>query len=312
MYDTINFILNQSDANIADFLAETPSHIEIIGEHLFRDGSRSTSGTLNGYKVIVTRDKVILKDCSLCKWYLGDNLQVLGRSGTQRAIEKLSDELHLPMEKASVTRIDIAQNFLMKHQPNVYFSHLGELRFAVRLQQQTGLYYNKSGGRMAFYDKGKEQQCHRKELPELYDQKYSIRYEDRFIKDLKKKFSEPTITGGLLYDDAFYTKVINQWKADYFAIAKINDIQLNFAAMRSKKDLYRMGVLALVQMAGGEESMLQQIKENAMNGTISKYQASDLREAVKATAHDKSDFTIKNDAIEELNKKVADAARYYR
>ena len=84
---------------------------------------------------------VNLKDGSLCKYYLGDNFQTLGRGDTKQAIEMLSDTLHLPLHKATVTRIDIAQNYIVKHPTSVYFNHLGNCMFNERLVQPDGLYY---------------------------------------------------------------------------------------------------------------------------------------------------------------------------
>ena len=45
---------------------------------------------------------------------LESNFKTLGHAETKKAIEQLSDTLHLPIEKAIVTRLDIAQNFIVK------------------------------------------------------------------------------------------------------------------------------------------------------------------------------------------------------
>ena len=93
----------------------------------------------------------------------------VGRGDTQRAIEKLSDTLHVPMSKATVIPLDIAQNFITKYQPEVYFSHLGILKYATRLQEPNGIYYSQTGGRLCFYDKNREQKSHREPILELYE-----------------------------------------------------------------------------------------------------------------------------------------------
>ena len=107
MYDTVNFRLFQSDADGVDFLAETPCFLENVGEHYY-NGEAVITGSLNGLKISLNRYQMKIRDGSLCKWYLGDNLQTMGRGDTQRAIEKLSDTLHVPMSKATITRLDIA------------------------------------------------------------------------------------------------------------------------------------------------------------------------------------------------------------
>ena len=68
------------------------------------------------------------------------------------------------MNKATVTRLDIAQNFITKHPPEVYLSHLGILKYATRLQEPNGIYYSQTGGRLCFYDKNREQKNHREPL----------------------------------------------------------------------------------------------------------------------------------------------------
>ena len=118
MFDTINFKLTRSDYNGADFLSEVPCYITDVSEHLYSNGIVIT-GSLGNLKISCNEYQVKVKDGSLCKWYLGDNLQTMNRKDTKMAIEKLSDLLHIPMNKAMVTRIDVSQNFIMKHPPKV-------------------------------------------------------------------------------------------------------------------------------------------------------------------------------------------------
>lgn len=160
MYDTVNFRLLRSEAGGVDFLAETSCYLENVGEHNY-NGELVITGSLKGLKISLNRYQMKIKDGSLCKWHLGNNFQTLGRGDTQRAIENLSDTLHIPMSKATVTRLDIAQNFITRHPPEVYLNHLGILKYATRLQEPNGVYYSKTGGRLCFYDKNREQKNNR-------------------------------------------------------------------------------------------------------------------------------------------------------
>ncbi len=54
----------------------------------------------------------------------------------------MSDTLHLPMDKATVTRLDVARNLIVQHLVDVYFNHLGALKYARRLVEPSGLYYS--------------------------------------------------------------------------------------------------------------------------------------------------------------------------
>ena len=311
MYDTVNFRLLQSETGDVDFLAETPYYLENVGEHNY-NGEIVITGNLNGLKISLNRYQIKIKDGSLCKWHLGDNFQTMGRGDTQRAIANLSDTLHIPMSKATVTRLDIAQNFITRHPPEVYLNHLGILRHATRLQEPNGVYYSQTGGRLCFYDKNREQKNHRETIPELYKDRNVLRYEQRYTNRIASQLKVGKVTGATLYDETFYINILNRWKNTYKAIQKINDVSLNFQAMKSKQQLYKMGVLSLIEQAGGQLQMIEQINEAQKRGELSKKQAFDLRQAINEACKIRDGLTVPNEAIQELDKKVSEAVKYYR
>ena len=311
MYDTVNFRILQSVVGGVDFLAEIPCHLDNVGEHIY-NGDVVITGSLNGLKLSLNRRQMKLRDGSLCKWYLGDNFQTMGRGDVQRAIESLSDALHVPMDKATVTRLDIAQNFITRHPPAVYLNHLGILKYATRLQEPDGLYYSKRGGRLCFYDKGREQKRSREAIPELYEGRNVLRYEQRYTNRLSSQLKVKEVTGAMLYDEAFYVSILNRWKEAYKAIQKINDVSLNFQAMKSKQQLYKMGVLSLIEQAGGQLQMVEQINEAQKRGELSKKQAYDLRQAINEACKTRVGLAVPNEAIQELDKKVQEAVKFYR
>lgn len=311
MFDTVYFRLYKEVAGDVDLLTKIPCCLNNVGEHYYNNEPIIT-GDLNGLKISLNTNQLKVKDGSLCKWFLGDNFKTMGRSDTQKAIEKLSDILHLPMDKASVTRLDVAQNFITMHPPEVYFNHLGELRYTERLLQPSGLYYKGSNLSLCFYDKNKEQKSHRRPIPDLYQNRNVLRYEQRYTSRVASQMGVSEVTGALLYDEAFYQEVLNRWREKYEAIQKVNDISLNFEAMKTKQQLYKMGVLSIVQMAGGAMKMYEQIREAQNQGKLTKKQAFDLRKTVKDALEVREGLTVQNEAIKELNKKVAEAIKYYR
>lgn len=311
MYDTIFFRLTQAEVQGVDFLAETPCYLQDVAEHTFNDGLVLT-GNVGNLKVSLNRFQVKVKDGSLCKYYLGDNFKAMGRKDTKMAVEKLSDELHLPMSLAAVTRIDVAQNFCTKHPPEVYFNHLGLLKYATRLQEPNGVYYSQTGGRLAFYDKNREQKTKREPIPELYEGRNVLRYEQRYTQRLARQFCLPEITGSLLYNEAFYIKILSKWRDIYRDIQKINDVAYNFEAMKTKQQLYRMGVLSLIEQAGGQVKILAQIAEAQKRGELTKKQAFDLRATINDVCQIRDGLTIPNEAIKELDKKIDEAVRFFR
>ena len=54
------------------------------------------------------------------------------------------------------------------------------------------------------------------------------------------------------------------------------------------------------------------ISEAQNRGELTKKQAYDLRQAVHDANKERAEFVVKSDAIEELDKKVTEAVRFYR
>ncbi|MCI7652267.1 MAG: replication initiation factor domain-containing protein [Prevotella sp.] len=313
MYDSINFRLNAFVVPNINFLQEVPYCLDnaTIGIHNFND-EQVITGSVGGLKVSISQHQVKVKDGSLCKWYLGDNYQTLRRRDTQMAIEKISDTLHLPMDKATVTRIDVAQNIIVEHPIVVYTNHLGVLKNAKRLVEPNGLYYSKNGQIMCFYDKNREQRAKGEIIPEPYKNRNVLRYEQRYTNRIGNQFNVERVTGAMLYDEAFYIGITDRWHNTYKEIQKENDTTLNFQAMKSKQQLYTMGILAMVERVGGETKMIDQINEAQKRGELTPKQAFDLRQAIIKACNTKEGLTIENDAIKELDKKMKEVVRFYR
>ncbi len=311
MVDTVNFKITKNEVEGIEFLSEIPLCLENVGEHYF-GGVPYISGNLNGLKVTANSFQVKVKDGSLCKFALGDNYKTMGRKDIQMAIELLSDTLHIPMSKAVVTRLDIAQNIIVKYPVSVYLSHLGLLKHSKRLEEPNGVYYVMNGCRLCFYDKNREQKSRGGQIPELYNGKNVLRYEQRYLNRLSNKLNVCEVTGATLYDESFYMAIIDRWKDTYMAIDKINDTNINFENMKTKQQLYKMGLVALVEKAGGELEMLNQISEAQQRGDLTKKQAYDFRNVIKNACKVNGGLTTINGAIFELDKKIAEAVKFYR
>ena len=311
MLDTVNFSLTNAEVEGIDFLAEVTPYLDKIADHNY-DGNIVITGSLGNYSVSITPFQVKVKDGSLCKWYLGDNFKSMCRRDIQYAIEKLSDELHLPMDKANVKRLDVAENIITRHPVSVYLSHLGILPYANRLVEPNSLYYTRRDSTLCFYDKIMEQRNKKMPIPELFSKSNVLRYEQRYTKRLGATFKVGRVTGAMLYDEAFYINLLKRWRDSYRAISKINDVALNFNAFKTKQQFYRMALLAWIGDIGGEIEMLNHIAEAQRCGNLTTKQAYDLRLAVKDACAIREGLTVKSDVITELDKKIAEAVRYYR
>ena len=217
------------------------------------------------------------------------------------------------MDKASVTRMDVAQNFIMKYPVAVYLNHLGVLKYADRLEEPSGLYYCLNKDRLCIYDKNREQRDKREAIPDLYSNRNVLRYERRYTQRIAAKFGVTEVTGARLYEEAFYIQVLNAWKDDYQAIQKINDIDtIDFQSVKTVPQLNKVCIRIAVQEAGGLIQFLNQIQKAQQRGEIDKVQACRLKKAINNACQETGGQTAKNEAIKELDKKVAEAVKFYR
>lgn len=315
MLDTVTFSITQSEVEGCDFLNKVTPHLnpdEVIVHN--KGGREYVTGRLDNLSVSIDPWRVTVGNGSLCKWMLGDNYQVMGRGDIQRAIERLSDTLKLPIERAKVKRFDVGLSIPVREPVENYLNHLGALNYAKRLLQPSSLYYKLQKGKkiLCFYDKNREQRDKRGIIPELYKEANVLRYELRYMKDVPHQFGGKAVTGAALYDEAFYISLLNRWREEYQAIRKINDTTLNFQNMKTKRDLQRMGILALVEQWGGEVEMINRINEAQKRGDLTNKQAFDLRQGIKDACEIKVGLTAPSEAITELNKKITEAVKCYR
>lgn len=314
MLDTVIFKQTRAEVEGVDFLNEIAPNLNPEGLCVRRyDWGEVVTGRVDGLNVSITPYQVRVSG-SVCKWMLGDNYQAMGRGDIKRAVERLSDTLCLPMESATITRLDVGLSIPVREPTHNYLNHLGVLNYAQRLQQPNSLYYHRhrQAERLCFYDKNREQRDHREPVPDLYRDTNVLRYEQRYMARLPHLLGVAEVTAAMLYDERFYISLLNRWREAYQAIRKVNEITINLQAMKTKRDLQTMGVLALVEQWGGEVEMIAHITEAQKRGDLTAKQAFDLRQAVKDACKVRAALTAPSEAISELDKKIAEAIRYYR
>lgn len=314
MLDTVTFKQTRAEVEGVDFLKEITPNLNPEGLCVRQyNWGKYVSGNIDGLNVSISPDQVRVNG-SICKWMLGDNYQTMGLCDIKRAVERLSDTLSLSMERAIITRLDVGLSMPVKEPTENYFNHLGELKYANRFQQPHSLYYHRhrQAERLCFYDKNREQRDKREPIPGLYRDANVLRYEQRYMARLPHLLGVKRVTAAMLYDERFYISLLNRWGEAYKAIRKVNDITINFQAMKTKRDLHKMGVLALVEQWGGEVKFIANINEAQKRGDLTAKQAFDLRQGIKDACKVKDGLTAPSDAISELDKKIAEAIRYYR
>ena len=309
MYDNLDLTIYKDDCPNTDFIKSVPQYLSNVYNHGVNQFGEYVTGYLDSLKVSISDNRVKIYDSSICKYYLGDNFKTLSKGDTKRAIEKISDSLQLPFHLANVTRIDFAQNLIMQHNEKVYYPYLGEAQYYNRLEQNNGLYYNNQKRQLLFYGKEYEQKIKRQPIPELYKNRNVLRFEMRLKKQLRNQLKQPKITAGLLSDEVFYSNLVKKWKDEYLAIQKINSKLINMKPTGSKKEfIENLALLTVLEM--GQPQILIKVREWQESGQISKKQAYDIRASIKLLSkipvNEKS-----NDLINEMDRKIKEAARYY-
>jgi len=304
MYDTVHLRLAIDEAGDVDFVGQTTAYISKPAEHYYDDGGEGITGSLGNFRVYIRPTSISLKG-SLCKWYLGDNFQTLNRETTKQAIEALSSVLHLPMERADVTRIDFANNLILEYPVEVYLNHMGEMSRSKRAKYPSSIYYRYGGGQMAFYDKEREQRDKKESIPSQYKGLHILRIEQRYESRLQKTFNQSVIKAATLYDEAFYSLLQKSWYDKYQLVDKINDIIPDFDMMKGKKEMDILGRAALIERYGGLENFLAIIDGRYKMGKISRRNRDSLVKATKdAYLTHREGISVTSEAIKELDAKV--------
>lgn len=307
MFDNVDFYMLQEDYPGINFLNEIPKHVTAVSEGVSNYGEYFV-GNYYGYKVLVNKHKITFSQFSLAKLRFGTNLKTLTRGDTQQLIEHMTDELHLPIKEARLTRIDIAQHIPLKQPPEVYLPMLGPLQYYDRLEQPHSIRYQNTKRTIVFYNKIEEQQQKKRIIEELYKGANLLRYELRFISRLPQQFNQPKVPMSLLINQSFYFELVQRWKKEYLAIKKVStNTECLCPTSSSKKLIEQLAATSVLQI--GQNNIIKLISEWQMVNTITKKQAFDLRQAIQkiSTAGIRAET---NDLILELDKKIRDAARF--
>lgn len=309
MFDTLKLYLRQDSVRDTDLLAEVPVYLENITAHEKQDQIHY-SGSLKNLKIYVSERGVSIQG-SLAKYYLSDNMQTLRRQDTEQAIKKLSDDLHLPINEAQVSRVDFAHNFIMQYEPEVYYPYLGESQYFKRYIQPESLYYKNGNRTKLFYDKPAEAKSKGFEIPEVWTAKHVLRYEIRYRRRLDKQFKEPEVRARTLYQEQFYIKLIDRYVSDFKSIHKHSEINLDTENMRTPKDFWDQMALLMIDRIG-QNGAVDLVEELRAKDVLDK---PEYYSRLKKQIRDKSKkFSASDSAplIEELESKVSALKRHYR
>lgn len=309
MFDTVKLYLRQDSVRNTDIMAELPVYLEQTTIHENEDEVR-LSGALKNLRIYVSGRGVSIQG-SLPKYHLSDNMQTLRRQDTEQAIQRLSDDLHLPVNKALVSRIDFAHNFIMQFDPKIYYQHLGESQYFERYVQPESLYYKNGNRTKLFYDKVSEAKSGGYEIPEVWRLKNILRYEIRYFRRLNKQFNVPEVLASTLFEEQFYIKLVDRYVTDFNEIHKHSAINLDTDNMRTPKDFWDQMALLMIERIS-QSGAVDLIEEMRAKGVFDK---PEYYSRLKKEIRDKSKKFSASDTtplIEELESKVSALKKYYR
>ncbi|WP_317195413.1 phage/plasmid replication domain-containing protein [Rufibacter roseolus] len=307
MLDTVHLRLSQEQAgsNLRDCLP----YLTELSETCKEDGQVYFTGHLNNCRAYLSESGLFIKG-SLPKFYLGDNLHTLNRSDSRRAFEMMEDTLHLPVRKATVTRVDAGLNLMTDYKPELYYPYLGPSSYYQRLTQPKSISY-KNGLRLKqFYNKIAESKSKGGPIPAIYQGRNVLRYEVSYMQRLPKQFNQALITPATLTEEGFYMGLIDKVLQEYEVIQKVGLINMDTSKIKSPKD-YLKQVLALTIQEKGLDAFLHHVDLLRELDTFDKPEYySRLRTEIKRLS--KGPAADTPELIQELNKKVARVKQNYR
>lgn len=249
MYDTLKFILLEKDlGNKVCFIEEVSCRLTDVKYY-----NNKAVGRIKNMLVDI-RGTTLIVEGSLTKWFLGNNYErFLLLWEIRSAIRSLGSALGVSIEKAKVSRIDIAFNFRVSYVPWLYLTKLlyFDSYHRSNIEKET-LYFDRYDCQLVFYDKMSElKSCGVEELEDLKDLNL-LRYEFRF-KKVTKLFGE--VRGSCLYDSDFCLSLLEKWYRCYMDIDKqVEEVGLKFTGVKGMKE-------SCVALCMSEINMFEAVEE---------------------------------------------------
>lgn len=309
MFDTIKTYLSKDQLginNLIDYCEPYISDITMIDNNYYQ----CMTGLLSsGQKVIISDNSVSFQG-SITKYYNNTNLIDLKPIEISYAIEKLSDELHLPIEKSKVTKLHIGLNIETNYSADVYFPALGNKPRFERHKQNSSIYYSNLMNALTIYDKIRECKSHKFSIPIDYKMKHITRTELR-LKSLSKYFKMNSVFLSDLTNRDFQTNAINALIKEYESIHKINISDMNIKEIKTPNHFIQFCASQYILSQGPEsiKALTKQLKQRKAFKNKESYSRLNSNINKLSTNKNHNNDTI---LINEINSKLTEKASIYR
>ena len=301
--DTIKIALKQENFKGFDFMSEMPLKLIGITEKTSSTKVRWVHGKYKNMYISVNECYMTISG-SLSVYYFGNNFLMLSIADTKKAVNKLSEELGIPLYDAKLNRLDIGLNLKMDHKPSVYLKTLGNADGYRRIDYGMSLYLKNSRRILCFYDK--IQQCidEKKDIPAEFESENILRIELRYMNKLSIQLHKPQIILSDLYEPSFAKMLITEWWSEFDSIEKYRKTMLSeYNVYGSQKDYADFLMLKGIEAEGGLHKVLADIDIKNKVGMLDNTQKFRVKERIRKICSN-SNLTKEDDLLSELNEKA--------
>ena len=236
-------------------------------------------------------------------------------NSTAQAIEKLSDNLHLPITDAKVTGLEFGRAFVMAHPVESYLSKLGDMPRLLRYHFDVGTLYYKPRGKQqpkvfAFYDKKADAAAKGMVLPVGFEDANLLKYEMRFNGRLPQQMGVPDVKASTLSESGFYRQMIKRYQENYFAISKLNQVKTDvMSEIKTVSDAFDMLVARLIN--GSDQTQITAFVEELKEAKVfeDRKNYTRLKRKIQEVAT-KAGVTTSDELIRELDDEIKNVGAY--
>lgn len=295
MYDTIG--LNSHYQNSY----ELTKYFNVKKEFADKNGVVNYSGRLDNLEISV-KDNFFTCQGSLPAFYLGNNYESLNKEDTGKALEKLSDMLHVKIDDSNLHRIDIGCTFPLKYPIGNYTKNLLHLVRFKKVSYDSSIYFKKRNMELAFYDKGHEMKVKKKgEVDNC------LRYELRLTGGANINKITGFKSTSQLTSEKHYNGLIELWFNHYYKITKIKDSKvIEEKDMKGRKEiLWYLATFGLQKF--GADQLLNIVQGNRTNLTAVQF------DRLKKTIIELINTPTQSlDLVDEMDRRVNEQKNFYK
>lgn len=302
MYDTTIMELHKGDAVGIDFIKDVSSKLMNLKEGVI-NGVNYCEGYLDGIlKVRCTNQRLKIPEGNMRAFFFDNPFYDFDRGTYEKAIEKLEDELQVPIKRARMKRIDCGLTISLKHKPEIYFRHYGNIKGYKRLDQDNGVTWKSKEDSYVMYWKQNHLIAKKRPIPIDKKNRNHLRAELRVSRQLGKYFGHSDIRAEDLFNESFYMNAFDKWHCAYEKVMKSGRELNSISIPQTKSELLEN--LACVGVSKFHPSEVEdRIYDAQQMRNITPKQAHDLRKTVKRL-QEKGRTESPSELVEELNRKI--------